>query len=66
MPKLRYHVAQQMRWKIGQLLQEMSEFADDEEDAVEAGAKPDDMYIEALAEACLHLDKARIAMAAIE
>ena len=65
MKPLNYSRAEVLRGRIADLLQEMSAFADAEEDAVEDGAERDPAYIDALSEACLKLDEACIAMESI-
>ena len=65
MPSLRYSQAEILRGRIADLLQEMAAFTDGEEDAIEDGASPDPAYIDALADACLKLDEACIAMEGI-
>ena len=65
MPRLNYAQAELLRGRIADLLQEMSAFTDAEEDRIESGATNDPAYIDALAEACLKLDEACIAMEGI-
>ena len=62
---LNYSRAEILRGRIADLLQEMSAFTDAEEDRIESGAENDPAYIDALAEACLKLDEACIAMEGI-
>ena len=62
---LRYDKAEILRGRIADLLQEMSAFTDAEEDRIEDGAEADPAYIDALADACLHLDAACVAMESI-
>ena len=63
MPRsLHYSKAELLRGRVSDLLQELAAFTDAEEDAVEDGAEPDSEYIDALADACILLDQACIAM----
>jgi len=65
MPSLNYSQAEILRGRIADLLQEMAAFTDAEEDRIEDGAEADPAYIDALADACLHLDAACVAMEGI-
>ena len=62
MRSLRYSQAEILRGRVADLLQELSAFVDAEEDAIEEGAENDPNYIDALADACMALDSACIAM----
>ena len=62
MPSLRYSQAEILRGRMDELLKELAAFTDAEEDAIEDGAEPDSEYIDALADACMALDSACIAM----
>jgi hypothetical protein len=65
MPSLNYSQAEILRGRVADLLQELASFTDAEEDRIEDGAEPDPAYIDALAEACLKLDEACIALEGI-
>jgi hypothetical protein len=65
MPSLNYSQAEILRGRVADLLQELASFTDVEEDRIEDGAEPDPAYIDALAEACLKLDEACIALEGI-
>ena len=60
--QLNYQQAEILRGRIADILQEMASFTDAEEDRIEDGAPADPEYIDALSDACLHLDEACIAM----
>jgi hypothetical protein len=60
--QLNYQQAETLRGRIADILQEMASFTDAEEDRIEDGAPADPEYIDALSDACLHLDEACIAM----
>ena len=60
--RLNYQQAEILRGRIADILQEMATFTDAEEDRIEDGAENDPEYIDALSDACLHLDEACIAM----
>ena len=66
MKQLRYSEAIRLEWRLNELLQELSAFVDEEEDAIESGAEPDPDYIEALSEATVLLDRACIQMARVD
>ena len=66
MAELRYSQAIELEWKLNGLLQELSDFVDAEEDAIEAGADPDPDYIDALSEAAVLLDRACVQMARVD
>jgi hypothetical protein len=65
MPSLNYSQAEILRGRVADLLRELASFTDAEEDRIEDGAEPDPAYIDALAEACLKLDEACIALEGI-
>ncbi len=60
--QLNYQQAEILRGRIADILQEMASFTDAEEDRIEDGAPANPEYIDALSDACLHLDEACIAM----
>ena len=60
--QLNYQQAEILRGRIADILQEMASFTDAEEDRIEDGVPADPEYIDALSDACLHLDEACIAM----
>ena len=60
--RLNYARAEMLRARAAELLRELAAFTDGEEDSVEDGAEPDPEYIDALSDACLHLDSACIAL----
>lgn len=63
---LRYSEAIQLKWKMHDLLQELSAFVDGEDDRIEDGAEDDPDYINALSDACILLDRACIQMDRVE
>ena len=65
MPSLNYSQAEILRGRVADLLRELARFTDAEEDRIEDGAPADPDYIDALAEACLKLDEACIALEGI-
>ena len=67
MPRcLRYDEAIRLEWRLNELLQELSAFVDEEEDAIEDGAEPDPEYIDALSEAAVLLDRACVQMSRVD
>jgi hypothetical protein len=62
MRSLNYSQAEVLRGRVADLLQELASFTDAEEDRIEDGVPADPEYIDALSDACLHLDEACIAM----
>ena len=65
MAQLRYGKAAVLASRMDELLRELAAFTDGEEDLIEDGAESDPEYIDALADACLSLDQACIAMGRI-
>lgn len=65
MPELRRDKAAILAGRMDELLRELAAFTDGEEDLIEDGAESDPEYIDALADACLALDSACIAMGRI-
>ena len=65
MAELRRNKAAIFAARMEELLKELAAFTDGEEDLIEEGAESDPEYIDALADACLALDHACIAMGRI-